>query len=132
MADSGARQRKRRTVLRKLSRHEREARVDAGELNPELDFVCPYCKGIYSIYCGRDKIHLRACKRRIAQATKAPEKPPLPSPPPFESEVFPAPTTGELAIKSNGRPPLIRSHLRSRPGCQCRRSLRRDHLGAQQ
>ena len=89
-------QRKRRTALRKHSRREREARVGTGELDPDLDFVCPFCHGIFSLYHGRHNLHLRTCKRRIAQMTKAPQKPPLPSPPPFENEVFPIPTaTGE-------------------------------------
>jgi len=86
-----ARRRKRRTALRKDSRRERETRIGAGELDPELDFVCPFCNGVYSLYYGRHKLHLRACKRRIAQATKVPQKPPLPPPLPFENEVFPTP-----------------------------------------
>ena len=96
MADS-ERQRKRQAALRKTSRREREARTDTGELDPELDFVCPDCNGVYSLYYGRYKLHLRTCKSRIARAKKHPEKPPLPPPFPFESEVFkpPASTAGE-------------------------------------
>jgi len=91
MADSEAHKRKCRTVLRNLSHREREARVDMGELDPELDFLCPFCNEVYSRYSGRYKLHLHVCKRRVAQATKPPQKPPLPPPPPFESEVFPIP-----------------------------------------
>ena len=81
---------KHHTEVRKLSRHKREARVSAGELDCELDFICPSCNGVYSLYNRHDQLHLRACKRRITQTVKIPSKP-LPSPPPFESEVFPTP-----------------------------------------
>ena len=96
MTSNDAHRRKRRAALRKLSRREREARVDSGELDPDLDFVCPLCNGVYSLYYGRHKLHLLACKRRFAQAVKIPKKPQLPPPPPFESEPFPSlATTGE-------------------------------------
>jgi len=86
-----ARQRKRRTAQRKHSRRERETRIGTGELDPELDFVCPFCNGVYSLYYGRHKLHLRTCKRRIALTTKVPQEPPLPPPLPFENEAFPTP-----------------------------------------
>ena len=93
---SEPRQRKRRTVVRKLSRHKREVRVGMGELDPELDFVCPHCNGVFSLYNSRHNLHLRVCKRRIAQTTKPFKKPLLPPPLPFEHEAFPAPAaTGE-------------------------------------
>ena len=96
MADNLPHKRSRQTTLRKNSRRKRDAQVDAGELDPELDFVCPHCHGIYSLYYGRHKLHLRACKRRVAQTIKTPQEQRLPTPPPFECEVFPAPaTTGE-------------------------------------
>ena len=93
MTEDSARQRKRRNAIRKLSRDNREARVIAGELDPELDFICQFCGGIYSLYAGRHEIHLRMCKHRPAQAAKVPKKLPLPPPPPFESEIFPPPAT---------------------------------------
>jgi hypothetical protein len=65
------RQRRRRTELRKVSYHKWEAQVDTGELDPELDFVCPFCQEIYSRYYGRYKLHLRKCKHRISQTTKS-------------------------------------------------------------
>ena len=89
MADE-PRQRKRRTELRKLSHRKRDTRIGTGELDPELDFVCPFCNGIYSRYYGRHKLHLRTCKRRTSQSKK-PQKLLLPPLPPFESEVFPTP-----------------------------------------
>jgi hypothetical protein len=99
MLDDRPRQRKCRTALRKVSRHKREARIDTGKLDPELDFTCPHCGGVYSLYYGRHKLHLRACERRIAQAAKLPQKPPLPSPLPFEKEAFPTPVvTGEYHV----------------------------------
>ena len=93
---SEPRQRKHRTEVRKLSRHKREVRISAGELNPELDFICPHCDGVFSLYNSRHELHLRTCKRRIAQTTRLFQKPPLPSPLPFENEAFLAPAaTGE-------------------------------------
>jgi hypothetical protein len=44
--------RKHRTELRRLSRRQTEARITAGDLDPELDFVCPLCNGIFSCYQG--------------------------------------------------------------------------------
>lgn len=99
MAENDARSHKRQATLRKLSRRERKARIDTGELDPALDFVCPFCNGIYSLYYGRHKLHLRACKRRLAQTVQTPKKPQLPPPPPFESEAFPPlTTTGERFV----------------------------------
>ena len=51
-------QRKRRTALRKHSRREREARVGTGELDPDLDFVCPFCHGISSGKTRNDNFQL--------------------------------------------------------------------------
>ena len=96
MTESAAHQHKHQNGLRNYSRRKREARVGAGELDPELDFICKYCGGIYSFYAGRHELHLRVCKQRLAQVAKVPPKPLLPPPPPVESEVFPPPaTTGE-------------------------------------
>jgi len=96
MHDDKARQRKRRTGLRKLSRRQTEARIAEGALDPELDFVCPSCNGVYSRYQGRYKIHIRACERRTAKSVLAPPEHPLPAPPPFEVDIFPpAATMGE-------------------------------------
>lgn len=95
MADE-ARESRRRTAQRKFSRRKREERVVAGNLDPTLDYICSFCKKVYSLYSGRYKLHLRKCKRRIAQAAKPPRKVSLPSPPPFGNEFSPMPvTTGE-------------------------------------
>lgn len=51
MADE-ARQRQRRNALRKSSRRKREERISVGDLDPERDFVCPFCNGVYSLYYG--------------------------------------------------------------------------------
>ena len=96
MHDDKARQRKRRTGLRKLSRRQTQARIAEGVLDPELDFICPSCNGVYSRYQGRYKIHLRTCERRAAKSAPTPLEHQIPNPPPFEVEVFPpAATTGE-------------------------------------
>ena len=101
-----AQQHQRRTVLRKSSRHQREARVTTGNLDPELDFVCPFCHGVYSLFRGRHKLHLQKCKLRIAQTARPLDKLRLPSPPPFKTEVFPMlVTAGELVIQIYCFPP---------------------------
>ena len=64
MVDNDARLRKRQTALRKLSRRRREERVDTGELDPELNFVCPFCSEVYSYYSGRHK--LQGCDRCLS------------------------------------------------------------------
>ena len=86
-------QHRRCTTLRKFSCYKREVRVTTGNLDPELDFVCPFCKGVYSLFRGRHKLHLKKCKVRIARAAKVFPKLPPPSPPPFEDEVFPVATS---------------------------------------
>jgi hypothetical protein len=93
-----ARRRQRRTTLRKYSRQKRDVRVTTGNLDPELDFVCPFCNGVYSLFHGRHKLHLKNCKIRIAKAAKIPRKLSLPPPPPFEIEVFPVHVAGECTI----------------------------------
>jgi hypothetical protein len=90
----------RRTMVRKLSRRERDTRVTTGNLDPELDFLCPFCNGVYSLFHGRHKLHLQKCKYRVAQNSKVLQRPSLPSPPPFENEVFPTPVVaGESTIQ---------------------------------
>ena len=96
MTDNNAHRHKRQTALRKLSCCKREAQVDAGELDPKLDFICPFCDRIFSLYYGRHKIHLCVCKLQPGQTVKVPKKVPLPPPPLFKSEAFPPfVTTGE-------------------------------------
>lgn len=109
------RQRQRRTSLRKSSRQKRDTRVATGHLDSQLDFVCPFCNEVYSHFRGREQLHLRKCKARILQTTKAPPKLQLPSPPPFEHEQFPMPAvTGEYTIEFQRFPP--RSSASQDPG----------------
>ncbi|KAF9784788.1 hypothetical protein BJ322DRAFT_1109498 [Thelephora terrestris] len=112
MADE-ARQRQRRSALRKFSRRKREERIAVGGLDPERDFVCPFCNGVYSLYYGRHKLHLQKCKHRIARTVQAPHKPPLPSPPPFENEIYPVP---EGAGADDENMDEVHSETTSRPG----------------
>jgi hypothetical protein len=91
MVGDDSRPHRRCTALRKLSRQKRETRAATGNLDADLDFICPFCNNVYSLFRGRHKLHLQKCKHRIAQAVASPRKLPLPSPPPFEIEVFPTP-----------------------------------------
>ena len=93
MLNDEERKRERRAGFLKLSRHQTEARIATGSLDPKLDFVCPLCHGIYGRYQGRYKLHLRVCKPRAARRTEPRLEHHLPPPPPFEVGVFPPPAT---------------------------------------
>ena len=100
------REQKHHSASQKSSRHKREERIAAGNEDPDYDFVCSDCDGVYSHYHGRHKLHIEKCKHRIAWAMQIPDGPPLPPPPPFEKEVFTVPAEPGKCFFSPGRFPL--------------------------